>query len=510
MEITAGSIIDSALSERSMTISSDEQKRKVYRKLNEALSEFTTRVPYGLSVETIYMTVPADVDSSNVGAACATTTSPFVLEITKDDGSELDDGTDTDPSWVPKIDKTWDGLMWLAVYHPVRETWLLLETRMWTRKYGGILGPYQYYVSLRYPFPGYDELVEPLTQMRFIAHARYIYLPKDVIRFESEPELYRDQTTRVGQVSWQDANKSSLDRFLPNQPKGPISTIWHHERRQPIPGSYYQPRLSDVAQASWTGPVYEGTDKICFTVCSGKLDDRWYNSPNGAIDVPLWESAPSRPSAEYEHISGKKVLIKVVDIEALEGFRPVVSALHDEMSGYWINLWVSEVDRDFTKIGTYDQVPADGVWRLLAQLPFGDTSYTWAGELPHYSYRLRPHSGAYSAYGIYPRPDQEYTLKFRVCKAPVDLDQPQDAVPIEPTYFEAFKQLFLSKLCLIDGFDVEGSAYYAGLFDNTIGSFRAEMNKKAATKQHRIGKAGATERSINRYVGSDGVKIVIG
>ena len=508
-DMTVASIRDDALTERSMTLKGTDHQKKLRRLMNDALNKFTTDVPFGLRVERFMTTIPVDVDgeSTDVAAKMTTTTDASVLEITADGGGVL--GVDSD--WRPTVDGTWDGEMWIAIYHPTEERWIMFESRRWYLGNGTVGTKGHYYVSLMTPWPSFAALSSPVTDMRFRIFARYVYLPADVERMVEEPRLYSNEGNEVGRVSFKDASAVGWnDSMVIKWANGPPKAIWHVEKRQPVRAVNFTPTLAAGGGGTWVGPVQEGDWYVRFTIALGKQDPWWATSPNSASLVdPLWESAPSPPSAVFSHAAGanagKAIVMTFADIAAIENFKPLVATLRSNRPGFKIRVYVANTSVRTAGAGTYNNVPADGSYHLLTELEDGVSSYTWTGAaVPQEHRRLRPFSGSYDAYAIWPRPNKIYSMEFRGVRLPAPLETDSDVIPIEADYRHCFKLLYLAFMCRGDGGDFAAAAEYERLYKAAVDDFRSLQTKKG--RVHRRGIFTRLAHGTEMFGTSEGVK----
>lgn len=484
MDLTSLGMINSALTERSLDLRGSDHKDALRVKQNEALSQMFTDAPWGFSIDRIMMTVPGDVNSeaisvagAAVAATCETTTDAWVLELRNATGGLLG-------PWLPDVTGFWDGLMWIAVYHPTEERWLLFRSRRWYEGTVGVGGVGRYYVSLRTPWPNYASLGAALTGMKFRIFARYVYLPDDVTRIVAQPRVFGDQMRVIRDMSFKDAGiwaDTWPDRFA----NGPPYAYWRAERIRPVASTTYIPTIAAGGGGTFVGPEQEGDFYVKYTVRVGNLNPEFHLSPNSTtLTEPMWESAPSPASSLFSHASGtnagKALVMTFPDLAAMENFRPAVGTLRSLRIEFRIGVWIARVSTRTAGAGSYNDVPADGVYYLLTELTEGTHTYTWTGAtIPNRGVRLRQCSGAYDAYGLWPRPDQDYNIEFQVLRHPAALEMDTDTVPIEPAYGEAFRYLFLSKLCRMDGGDFDAAAEYERLYRAELAKFRSEQSRKA-------------------------------
>jgi hypothetical protein len=180
---------------------------------------------------------------------------------------------------------------------------------------------------------------------------------------------------------------------------------------------------------------------------------------------PLWESAPSPPSAAITTTlaPGFAASVEFPDIEFLQGFGAQSGGLglaRDGMSGWYLRVYRRRVAS-----GSVIQDSPDAYY-LFTELALVNTLADTGVINPDVHRRLKSQHG-YQAMQLYPRPDQAYKLEVRYVKRPEPLLDEYDVPTIAPDATNALVDLTAAYL-----YEAQGN--WTG-YKAALASYNAEL-----------------------------------
>ena len=458
---------------------------KLRERLNEALDEFVLTHSDGLLTGQYRQRVPRQVTLAAEGAIFLTTDDAWVLEICNTDASPIDGGTD-ETGWAPALDGSWDGLMWLEFTLPETGVIWQVQTREWWRTGDGGLNPYHYYVSLMYPIPEFDAAdIDEITEARI--WAKYIYLPTQYLRPSGPPRLYMSGSPRIAVRDPIQFGEDDFDSFQGTATGQPERISLRTTVSFQAPS--YTPTVS-ASQNAWLGPVQEGTFTFCFTLAFGKHDQYHYQGPNRLISWPLFETAPSPPSAAFAHADnpGLGIDITLPNIDFEENFYNATTERHLH-SGWYIRVYVARTVVRSAGLGTINQVESDGAYYFLDEVAVSSAAptYSWRGVvIPDRGQRLRYFSGTYDGWSLHPIPVEDVTIEWQAALLPQYQERDYDVIPVRPQFGPAFRELFLAHVARADGRDFEASDRHRVEFERLNGLMRAQNRGTGVTEMRPV------------------------
>ena len=199
-------------------------------------------------------------------------------------------------TWVPTVDRTWDGIMHLEVTdsdgrvrrRQCREWWLA----------GGV-----YYVSLDRPWFETGES----TEYDFRIYQPEFFLQANAIEILTPMQLFDDSEQLVGQISSGTARREYLPDFR-QRVQGRPTDFWRGRFFQ-MPTPTEPPRVRSLISntsdnttrhLAWAGPMPAGKFEFCYTYAWGRKEQEW-GETQSLFEDPEWESAPSPISAAFDH-----------------------------------------------------------------------------------------------------------------------------------------------------------------------------------------------------------------
>jgi hypothetical protein len=428
---------------------------KIKQTFANALSALATCVE-GAMVEDKYRTILyKTIDSSIEGIEINATVDPLVLKITRTGGLGL-------LTWVPMMDGTWDGSMWLEItttrtVDGTSET--VYETRQ-TLDWWSVLtnAGTTHYVSIDRPWPNTTD-----TALAFRIYQKLVWLPSEVISLVRENSLvFSDQirsTTRLTITSHAD----TYDVVQPvamtaGRPTMIFKDDTYIEQAPSVAPTVVAATTGLGVPVPWVGPVQEGTFEFYYTICWGKMSSRWQQAKNGTSDC-LFESHPSPISSAFSNTTypGQAVTITVTNPDQMRGFADA-SKLSYGHSGRFIRLYVRRTALRTAGLGSYNHVEADSVPYLLTEFnaTTASSTFTWDGSVvPEFTRRMKFTSGLYSALGVYPVADRQYEVAARVQYTPPDMLSESDIIPVHSLAIPAFLEFCEAEAARIDGADLK-------------------------------------------------------
>lgn len=472
LNLSLAGIRQSIYDRRSTASSGTSQDTRINRAINSALQKLASDVPEALQPSTLNVVLHPDIVSSDasVKAEIAATADSRVLKLTQAGGAALSASAGT---WVPAVDRTWDGLMHLEVTTAGGNT-LRRQARDWWFN----TGDNHYYVSIDKPWPNATD-----TGLAFRIFQPYFYLPSNVMR--SMDALIYDSSRRVlKHVDPQSKVRWGFDDYQGNS-KGPPERYFRQKQFQ-----LQAPRLTPAAQhhvsTAWSGPMPQGIFEIYYTIVWGRMGDD-HISPEGVSD-PLFESAPSPPLTFDATQDPNALVISTLNVDAMAGFE-VQSTLRVGRSGYRIRIYVGRksVAGKGLYFAPYSRIESSGIPYLLAEVDptaivgtSNFAAFTWTGAIiPDYE-RPMPHSTGHYGYSVYPHQDARYEVDVPVLQAPRPLLDDQDTPPIRQEAYGIFVESCLYYAALLDGNDQEGAQIHQRRYEKSLRKFRHRYANPAA------------------------------
>lgn len=406
---------------------SPDQKARVNRAINRAMLQLSQDCPGAFHQETGYFTTQPDVIPTLLTDTMSVLgTDAWVLE------TDLTVGTTNAVVWA--TDGTWDGRMIQltttdnTIYQKrIRDVW----------QSGNKIR-----ISLYEPWGNTTD-----TGMAFRVYTEAYYLPDDVMTVNSI-QLMLGGRTQPLYIEGQDSAEQLYYNDLPAQQQRGLPTIAYRRDPFSLPAPTMAPVVS-IDTNPWSGPEPLGTFEYCYTYCWGVRNQQW-GSPNpsqqtsGSFSItryePLWESPPSPVSVAITPEVTDRVLIKLPDIDFMQGFGDN-SMPRYQHTGWYIRLYRKRAAATTTGAGNY--IEGSGAFFYLSAV---GSSFTDAGTItPDYSRRLRP-VHTYQSLMMYPRPDQAYNVSVRYTRRPVELTNDYDAPLAPPDATDAILHLTVAYL----------------------------------------------------------------
>lgn len=358
------------------------------------------------------------------------------------------DGASTGLPWTPPVNGTWDRIMNIALVHTSNAVPPTVEFRVLAWEFfsvetgvaeGDPPNTVRYYVALDRPWRNTTD-----ADMTFRIYQNTVWTPH-----------------------WTNGLVGATPGRIYNSLEQPI-TLCTQEQLKPtkretgsgIPrlvgrnGQYALPplRRAVIATAgedvSWDGPEQEGQWQFYATLVGGRQDRR-YNIGGTDIVDPVFESAPTPVSVEFDHTdaSGEAIILTAPNPDQMLNFD--TSTLREGHTGLRVRFYAACNGLIAGGAGTRNDVSADSIPYLLAEVdPVpGDmnVAYTWRGESLDRN-RTMFASGEQFGYELYPRPDDDYVIDWQVMKRMPALWSEYDPLPIKPEATNAFLYLWAANL----------------------------------------------------------------
>jgi len=422
------------------------------------------------------------------------------------------------------INRTWDGrvieivLADKTVYrNRIRTVWK--ETNS---------GTSIYQLTLFKPWP-IDQLGAGPFQYRI--YSEHYYLPDDVVQFKSARLFESSFNWPLTVIGQDEAEKRSLSDRRTVIAAGQPRTMWRRGHRN-IQGPSVAPDVTTDALLNlpdtWKGPEPPGTFQYIITYTWGKRDVNLRNPTTGYYDhqssdwlddgldavpdrtefgddrvrEPLWESAPSPPSAKItvlnmpdDNVGVRGVKLTLPNIEYMQGFQlsgtdsvyGAYSRANKSRSGWHVRIYRRRYTENFTNynflanvgrnVNGLNKLDLSDAYYLLAEMrldEFNQGIFIDNGSIiPDYHKRLRDIHG-YQALQLYPKPDKRYEVDIRCIRRPQKMDSDQD---VPPVHAEASDMIIHRALMLF--YEHEGNPELAELART-----RYERNLFTATKRY--------------------------
>ena len=451
----------SAYDYRSTTSSGQTQDDRVNRAINEALQDLVGDVPEALQPETHHVVLRPDIvgTDSAVMARAGITTDARVMKLTDPDGT-------VSSTWTPDVDGTWDGLMHLEVKDAAGRWYRRQCLEFWLLPADG-----HYYVTIDRPWHNVTD-----TLMEFRLYQPRFYLPSNVIQI-GDGTLWDSSHRTVKHIDQGSLTRWGLSDYQ-GDTKGPPEKFFRREHKQ-LQAPSRPPVITDHPSTNWAGPAPKGQFVVYYTIVHGRLGNEHQVSPGGIAD-PIFESAPSPPSAPFNSTAINALIITTMNIDAMMDFA-VSGTLREARSGFRIRIYVErwDISTKATFDPNYAYIGTNKVPYLLAEIEpsalvgLAAASYVWDGSvIPDYHRRM-PSSVGHYAYQTYPQQDARYEVDFPVLCTPPPLLHDQDTPSIRPEARAMFKKLVLSWVALQDGNDVEGSLVHRKEYEKKLRKFRS-------------------------------------
>lgn len=398
-----------------------------------------------------------------------------IIKIENTDGTDLND-------WVPAVDGTWDGRMWLRVM--IGDDTYLLQTREWFTFDNQ--GTIEYYVSLVDPLPfsipanGFDDLQVFQPYMWFPSDTHYIK------HHGSDDRGYLSSIKVLNPVT----AKTRVPSYRHELATGSIVQLWRsikHIIKAPLEA----PVVTDSESSTWSTTAYPKVEaEICYTYVWGRKTSKAHGeAPSSWVD-PLWESGPS-PVASFTMTAQTTAaqVLQATNIDAQLGFsHTTLNGLPWEgKSGMRIRFYVriknlvsSSGDARYERIETSDR------FMLLAEIEPTDkigtkwAAFEWDGTtIPDYE-RVLAYSPGYYGFSMYPLPDSDQALDFDIRQIPEQLTDDNMVVQLQLEGREAFIQFVLYSQHQADG-KIGESAASLNLYDRFAEQLRARYGNSGGT-----------------------------
>ncbi len=438
---------------------------RVKQAMNTALERISGDVPEAVVPDEEHVALLKDVvgDDSTVKARLAPTADTKVFRFVDESGVPLTTGA----VWLPDITGTFDGVMHFEVTDQNGQVHRRQSREFWAQN---VLGVPNYYVSIERPW----DIVAPVgTIFNFRMHQPEFFVTDDVTRVLEPARIFDDTRQQIWSIDTGGAYRQDLVDFRGDD-KGRPFRMWRGRHFQ-LPAPTKAPTIvADDKDYPWIGPEWEGTFTFVYTYVWGRRGPEWQSSPVGIRD-PVWESAPSPPSAAFNHNSapGSGLLITGTNIDAMMDFG-TTGTLRYSRGGMRIRVYVARTAvRTATPYGAgFDRVETDGKYFLLGEVEPTTGTFIWRGvDIPDYERPLK-HSTGYYAYSVYPHQDEYYELDLRVQRLPRALVNDQDTVPIQRDAAMAYIELCLHYMCLMDGVDQTGANQHMMRYNELCRHFR--------------------------------------
>jgi len=369
-----------------------------------------------------------------------------ILEIVDSDGTTLSG------SWLPKVDGTWDGRMWLRVKTSESSQPYIIQSREWFT--GGQLND-MYYVSTVDPLP--FDASTTITDVTIFQ--RYVYFPSDTSKVKAQGQDSGDYYANISIIEPHTA-RNRMYNIRDDVSTGHIQYMWR-DHKHVIQTPTEEPDTV-AGPSSWDNAKFpKGEYEFCFTYVWGRRSDFAHGeAPRGFYD-PLWESAPS-PKGTFTMTDQTSTSLKIqcTNIDAQVGFsHPDLTGTYWEgRAGYRIRIYVrvkslvaGTGDARFRRIETSDK------FLLLTEIEPTNliggvyASYDWDGtQIPDFERWLKASPGYYG-YSMYPFASEDKVLDFAVRRTPDALEDDAMVVHMQPEGKEALVALIASAIHRSDG-----------------------------------------------------------
>lgn len=494
LDMTLKSVVDFALNSRAWQATGQTMRNRIRDCVNLVLMDVSTRAPSALSMRTAHVFAQKQYKSSDedVAARINATADRRVMLFTLPSGAILND-------WTPTINGSWDHVMHLEVTRSdgVVERRQCLE--FWLEDRLNFTAGY--YVTLDREWRNTTD-----TLMHFRIYQPAIWLPKDVYGLETPVEVWDAQRNRPLVASVHDVERR-MEREFRGDIEGPIEYIYPG-RDMFIPIS---PKTAPTTAPSGTSNTWsnagwqEGSYKFIQTFVVAKTDPRWQDSPGSNAQDPIFESAPSAPSAVHAHStaanSGRAITINLSTPAQMLNFYDT-SALRHGHSGYRTRIYVAQsaVRPAGRGLSAFNSVDADDVYYLLDEVEDTVQSYSWTGTVyPDRLRRLSPATG-YRPWNIYPNPDQQYELDLSCKIRPEQLVNDYDTIPLDPGHFKGFISGVIAQVAEQDGVDLKSRQQYMREYDAWIRTVIRDLNNPVGrVEQPMWATSPWKERRINNF-----------
>lgn len=448
-DMTLKYIRNYALDQRSWASTGTTFNNKVRSAINTIVMDISRRAPTVFTTETIHTFVYEQLKSTDETVNCKlnATADDQVLEFLLDGGGLLDD-------WVPTTDGTWDHIMYLEITRPdgVVER---RRSRSWKLERSFAQGTDRYYVSLDRPWRNDSD-----ADMDFRIYQPYIWLPSRARKLLPPVNVWDTNRIRPFVISANEFERNYYIDFQ-GQVEGPPEHLYPgRDFFKPL-SPKTAPTITAGGSSSWVGKVQEGDWIVYQTYVVGKTDARWQDSPLGNARDPIYESSPSPPSATFSHTTnaGKSLVISLRSPDQELGYGDN-TLLRYGMTGYRSRIYIAQTSLRTTGAGTFNNVDADSVPYLVAEVAGYTTSYTWTGEVVPDRMRRMRSVGQYLPWHVHPNADQTYEFDMACQITPEEMVNDYDSIPIDPVHFKGFIAGVLAELCGLDGVDLASKREY--------------------------------------------------
>ena len=367
MDTSLGALRSRLLEFRAWDSSGKTFDKRVRAALNTALDRMAGDVPEALVPDeehiTLYQGVvgsSTDITSSATARLKVVSSDSLVLQFTDSAGADFP----TSPSWAPKTNGTWDGVMHLEIKDS-GGNWYRRQSREWWSTVSTSSGDAQYYVSIDRPWHNATD-----TLMDFRIHQPEFFVRDDVMRILEPARVWDSTRQQVWALDTGGAYRQDMIDFR-GETTGRPFRMWrgrHFQLPPPRTAPSFNSQGEDKLSSGWAGPVQEGEFRFCYTYVWGKRSNEWQVSPGGVAD-PVWESAPSPVSATYMHddYAGESIELQATNIDAMLAY-DVASSARETRSGLRIRFYVARDGVRTSGAGSYNNVETAGIFYLLAEI----------------------------------------------------------------------------------------------------------------------------------------------
>jgi hypothetical protein len=464
MDTSLGALRARLFSFRSWDSTGTTLDKRVRDAMNTALARISGDVPEAVVPDDEHIVLYQDVVGSDaaIGARLEPTVDPRVFKFVTPTGAVLTTGA----SWLPDTTGIHDGIMHFEIPDASGQVHRRQSREFWSGDTGGTL---TYYVSIDRPW---DIVAPPGTIYDFRMHQPEFFVSDDVTRVLEPARIFDETRQQIWAIDTGGAYRQDMVDFRGDD-KGRPFRLWRGRHFQ-LPAPTTAPTITSDDKDPWLGPEWEGEFTFVYTYVWGRKDAEWQSAPGGVRD-PQWESAPSPVSAVFNHSTApaEGIYISATNIDAMMDFG-TTGTLRYSRSGLRIRIYVARTAvRTATPYGAgFDRVETNGKYYLLDEFEPTSSSYLWRGAvIPDYQRPLK-HSTGYYSYGVFPHQDQRYELDVRVQRLPRSLYNDQDTVPIQQDAVQAYLELSLHYMCLMDGVDQTGANQHIMRYNELCRHFR--------------------------------------
>lgn len=396
---------------------SEEALYRVTQWLNEAQYRLVNEAPWLFSETHYELDLEPNIQPASATDLLRTTTDEWVLE------TELLVGDADAVVW--EDNRHWAGRI-LSIEDPdTSEKWYdfrIREVFLWETSPGS--GSFRVRMTLWTPWH-----LGTKTGLNWRVLNSEIVLPEDLVELRSIT-LTRNHTDyplrAVGETTAeQTALTNKASSIVVGIPR------WYYKREpQQLRAPNYQPvaTVDDLEGTAWNGTEPKGKFEYCFTYGWGRWGQRRHRpGPHeqgtlvGSVSryQPYWESGPSPVSDAVAHDATGvgAIRLSLPNIDHVMGFDDAATPRYHQ-AGLKKYIYRRRLEEDPATAVGLD--PSDRFY-LIAEVDGHITEYVDSGiDLPDRMTPLRPVQ-RYATFGVYPNPDNEYTVNIRAVVRPKQL-----------------------------------------------------------------------------------------